>query len=139
MGSAGRPAHGYSAKVFWSDEDEAYVAVCPELNNISAFGESREEALRELDTAIELALDVYRQDKIPIPPPAEAKLYSGKFNVRVSKSLHAQIAAAAEEDDVSLNTKVVELLAEGVTRQRMPPRRSSSKRPPTAKRAGRRK
>jgi hypothetical protein len=32
----------------------------------------------------------------------------------VSKTLHQQIAAAAENDDVSLNTKVVELLSSGL-------------------------
>lgn len=134
-----RPAHGYSVKVFWSQEDAGYVAVCPELQGISAFGESREDALRELDVAIDLALEVMQADGTPIPQPASAKTYSGKFNVRVSRSLHAQIASAAEEDEVSLNTKVVELLSQGVAGPRKRPHRVEPNKKVGKRSAGRRR
>lgn len=136
----GEVAHDYSVKVFRSGEDEGYIAVCPELHGISAFGESREDALRELDVAIDLVLEDMRETGEPIPEPTSKKAYSGKFNVRVSKSLHAQIASAAEEDEVSLNTKVVELLSQGVAGPRKPPRRVEPKKKAAAKRSsGRRR
>jgi predicted RNase H-like HicB family nuclease len=111
------PSHGYSARVFWSHEDNGYIAVCPDLqgiSNASAFGDTRERALKELDVAIGLVLEELRASGVAIPDPIGARTYSGKFNVRVSKTLHQQIAAAAENDDVSLNTKVVELLSSGL-------------------------
>ena len=39
----------YRIEIFWSDEDGGYIANVPDLRYCSAFGESYEEALRELD------------------------------------------------------------------------------------------
>lgn len=41
----------------WDDEAEAYSATCPELNFVSSFGESREEAIANLKQAIQLMLE----------------------------------------------------------------------------------
>jgi len=137
MRHEGAEAHDYSIKVFWSEEDEGYITVCPELEGISAFGESREDALRELDVAIDLVLEDLRDRGEPIPEPASRKAFSGKFNVRVPKTLHARIAEAADEDEVSLNTKVVALLSEGLAGPRISPRRIEPR--PASKRSLRRK
>lgn len=42
----------------------------------------------------------------PIPEPVDQD-YSGKFNVRVPKTLHKQLVVAAEAEGVSLNQYVV--------------------------------
>ena len=42
----------YPKEVFWSDEDEGYVALAPDLPGCSAFGTSEAEALSELEDAI---------------------------------------------------------------------------------------
>ena len=42
----------YAAKVFWSDEDEGFVAEAIDLPGCSAFGESQSEAIAELQDAI---------------------------------------------------------------------------------------
>jgi predicted RNase H-like HicB family nuclease len=39
-------AKRYPAHVFWSDDDNGFVALAPDLPGCSAFGESRFEALR---------------------------------------------------------------------------------------------
>ncbi len=41
-------------KFFYSEEDEGYIAVVSELPGCSAFGETEEEALKEIKVAIEL-------------------------------------------------------------------------------------
>lgn len=107
-------AHRYSVKVFWSGEDEAFIAVCPEMKNLSAFGSTREDALRELDVALEAALEVYRQENWSLPAPAGSARYSGQFRARLPKNLHRRLAETAEEEGVSLNTLVVDLLSQGV-------------------------
>lgn len=38
----------YSADIAWSEEDAAWVAVCPEFEGVSAIGDTLEEAAREL-------------------------------------------------------------------------------------------
>jgi hypothetical protein len=51
------------------------------------------------------------EDGAEIPEPSYPEEYSGKFNLRLPKSLHRQLAEAAEEDGVSLNQYVITLLA----------------------------
>ena len=42
----------YPSEVFWSDEDEGFIALAPDLPGCSAFGATRAEAERELQDAI---------------------------------------------------------------------------------------
>lgn len=49
--------------IFYSEEDKGYIAVVPELPGCSAFGETEEEALREIKVAMELRLAVERAEK----------------------------------------------------------------------------
>lgn len=57
----------YPVTIFYSEEDRGYIAIAPDLKGCSAFGETPQEALIELETAIELWLDVAHQDSTPIP------------------------------------------------------------------------
>jgi hypothetical protein len=51
-------------------------------------------------------------DSLPDPPVApQHREYSGKFNVRIPKSLHAALANEADAEGVSLNQLVVAKLA----------------------------
>ncbi len=63
----------YRIEIFRSDEDGGYIANVPDLQYCSAFGESYEEALREVLVAMELHLDTLRELSRPIPePPSSA-------------------------------------------------------------------
>lgn len=101
----------HSMRVFWSVEDEAFIAVCPELGELSAFGPTADEAVRELQVAIELAIQVLEEDGESIPAAVVQQEYSGQFRVRLPKSLHAQLVRDAETDGVSLNALVISRLA----------------------------
>lgn len=59
----------YEIDIFWSDEDESYIANVPELLYCSAWGETYEDALREVREAMELHLETLREDGLPIPEP----------------------------------------------------------------------
>ncbi|MGH3088106.1 MAG: type II toxin-antitoxin system HicB family antitoxin [Rubrobacteraceae bacterium] len=52
----------YEIDIFWSEEDDAFVANVPELTYCSAWGETCEEALREVLVAIDLHLQTVRED-----------------------------------------------------------------------------
>ena len=41
----------------WDEEVQSYSATCPELNFVSSYGDSREEAISNLKNAISLMLD----------------------------------------------------------------------------------
>jgi predicted RNase H-like HicB family nuclease len=53
--------------IYWSDEDQAFIAEVPELPGCMAHGASQTEALANVKDAIELWLDTAREfgDKIP--------------------------------------------------------------------------
>ena len=59
----------YTVHIFWSDEDEGFIAVCDEFPGLSAFGSSREEALNEAETALNLMIEHYRESGQNLPKP----------------------------------------------------------------------
>jgi predicted RNase H-like HicB family nuclease len=59
----------YTIEIFYSEEDEGYIAVVPELPGCSAFGETEEEALKEIKVAIELWIDTAKKEGREIPKP----------------------------------------------------------------------
>ena len=59
----------YAIHIFWSQEDDSFVAVCDEFPGLSAFGETREEALREAQIALDEMIETYRESGIELPEP----------------------------------------------------------------------
>ena len=58
----------YKVCIFYSAEDDGYIAVVPDLPGCSAFGETKEEALKEIRTALSLWLETAREIGKEIPP-----------------------------------------------------------------------
>lgn len=59
----------YTIQIFWSVEDEAFVAVCQEFPGLSAFGETREEALKEAQIVLDLMIETYHEKGLQLPEP----------------------------------------------------------------------
>jgi predicted RNase H-like HicB family nuclease len=59
----------YHINIFWSDEDGGYIADLPDLEACSAFGNTPEEALAEVEKAKEAWLAAARETGKPIPEP----------------------------------------------------------------------
>lgn len=97
-----------------SEEDGGgWFAEIPELKGCCSDGATPEEALRNIQDAkiswIKTALK--RGQKIPLPAAGEQEDYSGKFTLRLPKSLHRELALAAEKDNISLNQYILSLLS----------------------------
>ena len=94
--------------VSWVDANNAIYSpggplmrLFPSKADRAAFAKTAES--RQIDVAI---------DSLPEPPVRTApKEYSGKFNVRIPKSLHAALVIEAEAEGVSLNQLVLAKLA----------------------------
>lgn len=59
----------YHINIFYSEEDEAYIADIPDLKYCSAHGETPEEALREVLVARAAWLEAARDNGREIPKP----------------------------------------------------------------------
>lgn len=59
----------YHINIFYSEADGGYIADIPDLDSCSAFGDSPEMALAEVEQAKQAWLDAARQSGKPIPPP----------------------------------------------------------------------
>jgi hypothetical protein len=78
-----------------------FTRLFPGRKDRAAFAELEES--RQIDEII---------DGLPEPPVgAQRREYSGRFNVRIPRSLHAALASEAEAEGVSLNQLVVAKLA----------------------------
>jgi antitoxin HicB len=86
-----------------------------QAENFEDLGQLVREAMRGW---IEIGLE----DGQPIPEPFTDEEYSGKFVVRVPRSLHRQLVEAAKQDGVSLNAFVNVVLAKAVGPQTLPSR-----------------
>jgi len=86
-----------------------------ELRGCLSDGETPEEALRNIEEAKRLWLEVAIEEKHPIPEPRWEESFSGKFVVRLPKSLHRDLVEQAEREDVSLNQLINVLLAQSIT------------------------
>jgi len=104
----------YSMQLFWSNEDAGYIALIPELPYLSAFGDDPEEAVREAQVAASLVVEVMMEHGEALPEPQILSSFSGQIRVRMPRTLHRKLAGRARMEDVSLNTLIVSLLAEGI-------------------------
>ena len=59
----------YHINIFWSDEDEGYIADIPDLAACSAFGPAPADALEEVVRAKAAWLESARAEGKPIPAP----------------------------------------------------------------------
>ena len=59
----------YNINVFFSAEDEGWIADIPDLEHCSAFGDTPAEAMAEVLIAKEAWLEAAKETGTPIPPP----------------------------------------------------------------------
>lgn len=85
------------------NEDGTWFARVVEFVGCMTEGETAEEAIENLDDAMATWIEAHREDGDPIPPPLSTDQYSGKFLMRVPKTLHRELARRADLEGVSLN------------------------------------
>ena len=64
----------YEIIIYWSDEDEVFVADVPELPGCMAHGATEEEALQNVKQAILLWVDTAQEFGDPVPEPKGRRL-----------------------------------------------------------------
>jgi predicted RNase H-like HicB family nuclease len=59
----------YHINIFFSEEDKGYIADIPDLPSCSAFGETAEKALHQVQIAKAAWLEAAAAEGKPVPPP----------------------------------------------------------------------
>ncbi|MCD7862529.1 MAG: toxin-antitoxin system HicB family antitoxin [Lachnospiraceae bacterium] len=82
-----------------------------ELDGCQSTGATLDELYESLNEAMEGYLEVKLENQLPVPIPSTTDGYSGKFVVRLPKSLHQRLVIEADKEGVSLNQMVLYKLA----------------------------
>ncbi len=85
------------------ESGEYFYAHVLELDGCQSTGETFEEAYENLKDAMEGWIETKLEAGFEIPLPIKYNEYSGKFVIRMPKSLHYRLSVEAEEEGVSLN------------------------------------
>lgn len=85
------------------NEDGTWFARVVEFTGCMTEASTAEKALANLTEAMAGWIEVHLADGDSIPPPSTTDQYSGKFLMRVPKTLHRELALRAEREGVSLN------------------------------------
>ena len=97
-----------------ADKAKPWSASVEELTGCSSRGRTPEEALNAVRAAmtgwIELALEEGRE----IPEPKSPTSHSGRLLLRMPRTLHAELTRASDQEGVSLNQFITDVLAGAV-------------------------
>jgi len=80
-----------------------YFATVREFDGCMSHGDTYEEAFENIQDAMKGWIKTKLENGFPVPDPIDENSYSGKFVLRLPKSLHARLALEAEQEGVSLN------------------------------------
>jgi len=100
------------------EQDGGFNARVIEFSGCFAEGDTAAEAAQNLETAAEAWVEGALEDGFPIPEPTGETEYSGRFVLRLPRSLHRRCALLAQQEGVSLNQFVVFSLAQQVGEHR---------------------
>ncbi len=82
-----------------------------ELDGCQTTAETLTELYANLNEIMESYIEIKLENNIHIPIPESAEKYSGKFVVRLPKTLHQRLAIEANKEGVSLNQLALYKLA----------------------------
>ena len=101
-----------------ADQEHPWRAAVEDLPGCEVRGATPPDAVARVPAAMAEWVANAQAEGREIPEPRDVRAYSGKLLLRMPQSLHAEIALAAERDQVSLNAYINSLVAAAVQWQR---------------------
>lgn len=95
--------YNYIIRPISDESGNYYYARILELDGCQTTGDTFEEAYANLKEAMEGWIETKLEGGFDIPMPVGYDDFSGKFIVRIPKSLHYKLAIEAEQEGISLN------------------------------------
>lgn len=66
----------YEIIIYWSDEDNSFIAEAPELPGCMADGKTRQEVLQNIETVISEWIETAKLQNLTIPVPKGKLIYA---------------------------------------------------------------
>lgn len=106
-------AYEYTITVKFMEEDGLYRATIAELPDAKAYGDTSSEAYEMAIDTIETAAEAFEEMGRPFPQPIQEpdSDFSGRFTLRMPKTLHAALHNKADQEGVSLNSLMCNVLS----------------------------
>lgn len=95
--------YNYIVQPIKDESGEYFYARVLELDGCQSTGDTFEEAYENLKEAMEGWIEAKLEGGFEVPLPVGYDDFSGKFIVRIPKSLHYKLSVEAEQEGVSLN------------------------------------
>lgn len=98
------------------DEEDGiyYLGRYLEIPEARTHGDTIDELERRMEEVLELSIELRLKNGEEIPEPFDNEDFSGKFTLRLPKSLHKELSLAAKEENVSLNQYAVYQLSKSI-------------------------
>jgi predicted RNase H-like HicB family nuclease len=90
----------YRVVIGFDPEKECYVARAPELEECSAEGENAEAALAALHQEIDAQVTNIREAGGQVPAPLVEEDFSGEVTLKISKTMHRELAWLARLEEL---------------------------------------
>lgn len=100
----------YTYLTEWSNEDNCFISRILEFPSLSAFGDNRMEAERELDIVVEDVISWMKEKNEPIPDPISFKEFKGNISLRIPPQTHHFASLLALRQGISLNQYITSLI-----------------------------
>jgi len=106
----------YRVEIFPEEDGHGYTATIPDLPGCMTSADTLDGLWQMLEEAKRAWIEVAIQEGQDVPEPTlpVVESHSGRFVVRLPRSLHRRLAERAKTEDTSLNQLVVSLLSEGM-------------------------
>lgn len=98
-------------------DEDGYGAKIEELEGCISCGDTKEEALSNIEDAKECWLRAALEDGFDIPEPRDISMCPGSYKIRMPRSMYSDIQRRAKEEGVSMNQFMVYALQRGMVQK----------------------
>ena len=97
----------YEVSIKWDDEESCFMAIIPGRYRLRAYGETRAEALKNLNIEAARHPEYVEGLTDSLGPTKETPSSNGRIDLKVPRSLHKSLSQAATKRGISLNAYIV--------------------------------
>ena len=101
----------YKLEIIPDREEGGYLVSYPDLKGCLSYGDTIDEAHANALDAKATWLDAALEEGIEIPEPKSESDYSGRFRLRMPKTLHKMLAENAQSEGISMNQYCIYILS----------------------------